>query len=210
MSAPLVNRIADGAAVIGLNLQMPLDPDAYAAYAGVRLLTLAAVTSWRQSSPVRTSSSTTHSLQSKPSRYFPSLHNNYIDLMITQARTGGRGGRGGTKTMLELSSEIIGSLPPYCFPNGARVYENKPLDHPKIHSFALREGGYCGVALTFHRMADARQFWDAWCCNHPMDVSGLSTPTSASFDEESLSVSSLARNKSSSSSSSSHQFTQFV
>jgi hypothetical protein len=48
----------------------------------------------------------------------------------------------------------------------------------------LKESGYYGVAVNLYRAVDARQFWNAWACCRPFDISGMATPASMTSEHE--------------------------
>lgn len=67
-----------------------------------------------------------------------------------------------------VPSEVLSTLPPFCFPRGGRILRDKPGDKAcHIFSFAIAHSGYYVTCLNYFQPADARAFLLAWESVHP-------------------------------------------
>jgi hypothetical protein len=78
-----------------------------------------------------------------------------------------------------VPSEVLNTLPPFCFPAGGRIYASRPPEATSgIFSFAIAHSGYYVTCLNYHQPADATVLRLAWESLHPREAGAVAAETS--------------------------------
>lgn len=79
-----------------------------------------------------------------------------------------------------VPSEVLATLPPFCFPRGGRIHREQPSAAAcSAFSFAIAHSGYYVTCLNYYQPADARAFLLAWESVHPRAASSSSAVSAA-------------------------------
>ena len=157
----IFERLADALVIVGINLETPLVP---------------LETDGASASAAAAAQSSADTAAAATANPFSATFGNFVVLDAITGHSRAHLPAGAELTAargrpdLTVPSGVLDALPMFCFPGGSRVMSHDPGPAmERMHSFAVKEGGYYATCFTYYQRVEAHQFMLAWECLHPRE-----------------------------------------